>query len=85
MNTSSKKHVGYYVSLGAILLLGFTLIVVTRNIPDIQMMVILMTTFFYVLWGIVHHVMHHDITPKIVIEYVLIGVLGVVLGLLLVR
>lgn len=80
-----KKHISYYLSLLAILLLGFLFIVLTANIPQMQTIAILMTTFFYVVWGIIHHVIHHDTTVKVVIEYVLIGALGIVLTLLMVR
>lgn len=64
---------------------GFFLIVSTKNVPQMQMIAIVMTAFFYVLWGIVHHMIHHDITAKIVIEYILIGAVAVTLALLMVR
>lgn len=37
------------------------------------------TTIAYVLWGIVHHVMNGDLHKKVVIEYVLVGLIALVL------
>ena len=41
-----------------------------------QIGVVVATTFFYVLWGILHHLTNHDLHARIVIEYILIGSLG---------
>lgn len=71
-----KKHLGYYISLIAILSFGLVLVFLTDNDPKMQSLVILLTVFFYVLWGIVHHLINHELTLRIVIEYVLIGALG---------
>ena len=71
-----KKHLGYYISL--ILILSFGLIAILLANPDIKMqsVIIFMTVFFYILWGMVHHLINHELTLRIVIEYVLIGALG---------
>lgn len=73
-----NKHIGYYLSLVLILSLGLLL---TFSITDkqSQMLIIALTAFFYVGWGILHHFIHHELTPKIVVEYVLIGSLGLTL------
>jgi hypothetical protein len=71
-----KKHLGYYLSLSAILLLGLVLILLTGPNIKTQSLVILLTVFFYVLWGTLHQLINHELTHRIVIEYVLIGVLG---------
>ena len=70
-----SKHSLYYISLVIILSLGFLL---AYNNPDrnFQIGVVVITTFFYVLWGIMHHLLNHDLTSKIVIEYILIGAFG---------
>ena len=69
------KHSPYYLSLIAILTLGFLLAVTSSN-KTFQIGVTIATTFFYVLWGIMHHLLNHDLHAKIVIEYILIGVFG---------
>lgn len=37
------------------------------------------TTIAYVVWGIVHHVMNGDLHKKVVIEYILVGLIALVL------
>ena len=71
-----KKHLGYYVSLVLILSLGLIAILLASPNIKMQAAIVFMTVFFYVLWGMVHHLINHELTPRIMIEYVLIGVLG---------
>ena len=71
-----KKHLGYYIFLIAILSLGLILILLTASNPRIQSAVVFLTVFFYVLWGIMHHWINHELTLRIMIEYVLIGAFG---------
>ena len=71
-----KKHLGYYISLIAILVLGLILILLTSPNIKTQVIMVFLTVFFYVLWGILHHLINHELTLRIVIEYVLIGALG---------
>jgi hypothetical protein len=85
MKYSTKNHTAYYVSLILMLGLGFTLVMLSKGNPMMQKIAFIMTAFFYVVWGIVHHVVHHDTSVKVVIEYVLIGTVGICLALLLIR
>lgn len=73
-----KNHLGYYLSLLAILTLG---LVLTSLFQDKQSQILIMTftVFSYVGWGVIHHKINHELTPKIVVEYVLIGSLGLTL------
>jgi len=70
-----SEHTIYYISLIVILSFGF-LLAYSNTDRDFQIGVIIVTTFFYVLWGILHHLMNHDLHAKIVIEYILIGAFG---------
>lgn len=72
-----KKHLFYYFSLLIILFLGLVLTFLAAPNIRLQGIIILMTVFFYILWGILHHLINHELTAKIMIEYVLIGALGV--------
>lgn len=71
-----QKHFGYYLSLAAILGLGLALILLTSPNIKLQSLVILLTVLFYILWGVLHHLINHELSARIVIEYILIGVLG---------
>ncbi len=70
-----SEHTIYYASLIIILSLSF-LLAYSSSDRSFQIGVIVATTFFYVLWGIMHHLMNHDLNMKIVIEYILIGAFG---------
>ena len=75
MLTKFYKHSLYYISLIVILTLGF-LLAFNSNNKTFQIGVVTVTTFFYVLWGIMHHLINHNLNAKIVIEYILIGAFG---------
>ncbi|HUD04936.1 MAG TPA: hypothetical protein VMR59_03045 [Patescibacteria group bacterium] len=60
----------------AILGLGLALILLTSPNIKLQSLVILLTVLFYILWGVLHHLINHELSARIVIEYILIGVLG---------
>lgn len=70
-----SEHAVYYASLITMLGLSFLLVYASSD-RNFQIGVIASTTFFYVLWGILHHLMNHDLHTKIVIEYILIGIFG---------
>lgn len=78
-----SKHAFYYISLILILLSGFFLAYINSSNKEIQIGVVVLTTIFYVSWGILHHLINHDFTAKIVIEYILIGSFGLVVLLFL--
>ena len=79
------KHYGYYAVL--ILIASFAILFMSRNDLDAQMrmLIIVLITFFYVGWGVLHHYLHHNLTIKIVLEYVLIGSLGITLIFFLIK
>lgn len=71
-----KKHFRYYFSLILILGLGLLLTVSVGPNAKLQGIIIMLTIMSYILWGIIHHLLSHELTVRIVIEYVLIGTLG---------
>lgn len=83
--SKSKTHSAYYISLILILALGFFLILQNQYGRAFQLTAAVLTAIFYCLWGIVHHYVHHDITAKIVLEYVLIASLGMSVILFLLK
>lgn len=76
MSKNLKKHTGYYLSLIAIFLFGVGLMISFTDKRS-QMLVVVLMSFLYVELGIMHHFLHHKLTSKIVVEYVLIGALAV--------
>lgn len=76
MKEKIKAHIGYYASLVVIFVFGYVLVILAFPNRELQILVAAITTFLYVFWGIVHHVINHDLHLKIVVEYILIGILG---------
>jgi hypothetical protein len=72
-----KHHISYYAVVGLIQLVGLILIIWAGGNKQIQMMYVVLMTLLYVAWGLVHHKIHHDLHAKVVIEYVLMGSLGI--------
>lgn len=81
MESYIKNHIRYSISLLLIFILSIVLITQLNASKQLQMIVIVFTSIFYVVWGISHHILHHDISVKIVVEYTLIGSLGMVIML----
>ncbi len=73
----NKNHVAYYFLLSAILLGGLSLVLAVAPDRQAQMMIVVGLGFLYVLVGVIHHLINHDLVAKIVIEYVLIASLGI--------
>lgn len=76
MIEKGKYHIGYYITLLLILCFGFFMAVLAAPHKQLQMAIVAITTFFYIAWGILHHLVNHDLSTKIVVEYVLIGSFG---------
>lgn len=84
MHHEIKNHYIYYTFLAIIIVLGITL-ALQMTTKGMQMAVVILTTFLYIGGGIVHHALEHDINAKIVIEYILIGSLGMSIVLFLLQ
>jgi hypothetical protein len=61
---------------------AFTFWYATGN-TKLQLLAGIVTSAAYVAWGIIHHALEGDLHPKVVIEYVLIGLIAIVLLLTL--
>lgn len=71
------KHLGYYISMLLIFGLGLLASILAYPNVNLEIFIIVLTVVFYVFWGIMHHKINHDLSTKIVIEYLLIGLLGI--------
>lgn len=80
-----KKHTMYYLSLLTILIIGVYFALNTSYDKTLQTIIIILTVLAYVIWGIMHHLANHDLKMKIVVEYVLVGGLGLSIILFLLR
>ena len=74
-----KNSVVNYSVLILILLGGIISFYAVGSNPLLQLMIGIVTSVSYVLWGIIHHYMDHSLHKKIVVEYLLIGAIAIVL------
>lgn len=71
-----KQHNWYYLFLFLIFVAAVIVISIFNYNKSLQIAILLFVSICYVILGIVHHVTHHTITTRIVIEYIAIAVLG---------
>ncbi len=72
-----KKHLGYYISFFLILIAGMFLVFQNQGDKTTILEFVGLLAFFYVVWGLLHHLVHHSVTLRIVIEYIVVALLGV--------
>jgi lipopolysaccharide export LptBFGC system permease protein LptF len=69
----------HFLVLIAILAAGILTFIYVRPNTTLQLFVGIVTAVAYVLWGFIHHAIQKDLHQKIVVEYLLIGVIAIVL------
>ena len=79
------NHIGYSISLFLILVFGLILVSLSSPNRPLQMIEITIVTTFYIFWGILHHLVNHDLNVKIVIEYILVGSIGLSMVLFILK
>lgn len=85
MHKHIKKHGLYYVFMAFLLAIGVLLSFHTAYNRQLQIYILIFTSVAYVVWGIFHHFLEHDINLKIVIEYILIAALGITIVMLFLK
>lgn len=78
-----KKHLRYYIAFTFVQILGLILIVSSAGNRQLQLIAILATTLFYFIFAVAHHMLDHDLNAKIVLEYALMGCMGLTISLVL--
>ena len=85
MKKKFLKHIKYYIALLIMQIIGFFIILVFSGNHDLQIAIIIISTIGYVTWAILHQHLEHNLTAKIVIEYVLFGAFGIIVSLFFFR
>lgn len=80
-----EDHSPYYLSLMVILFLGFLFVYETAPNRYLQFLGTVTTAIVYAVWGILHHGRNHVLVAKIVIEYLLIGTLGIAIAVFVLK
>jgi hypothetical protein len=76
MKTQRLLH---FIVLIAILAGGVAAFYYASPNGGLQFIIGIITSVAYVLWGLIHHSMRKDLHKKIVVEYVLMGLIAVIL------
>ncbi len=77
-----KPHIIHFLVLLAILAIGTFMFFYENGNHPFQLAVAVMTTIAYVIWGMIHHAIQQDLHRKVVVEYVLIGMIAIMLFLI---
>lgn len=85
IHTHLKTHHRYYFALLLMQSLGLYLTYLTSFDYRLQLVVVMMTTFIYIGWALLHHYVEHDMTAKIVVEYILMGSLGITIAFFILK
>lgn len=72
------KHFWYYLTFLCVELSGVFAIYYFAYDEFMRIIIITLMALFYIVWSSIHHHLHHTLTTKIVVEYILIGALGIV-------
>ncbi len=81
MKELTLKHFWYYFALICVQVSGLFAMFYFAYDRYLQIITVSVMALFYVFWAVIHHQLHHDLQVKIVIEYILIGILGVLIVL----
>lgn len=74
-----KFHYIHFIVLLIILALGIGLFFYTQSNRMLQLAVGIATAIAYITWGVIHHAMQRDLYAKVVVEYVLMGLIAILL------
>jgi hypothetical protein len=74
-----SKHLAHYLPLAGIFVsavLAFWLFAYDRKF---QFAVAIAVSISYVVWGVVHHILHKDICLEIIFEYIMFAAVGLLI------
>jgi hypothetical protein len=74
-----KQHIFHFIVLMAILAGGLGAFFYVSPNSTLQLTIGIITSVAYVLWGFIHHAMQKDLHKKIVVEYILVGLIAIIL------
>lgn len=78
------KHLTHYLSLLGIMGAGFWGLSAFSYDRAFQSAVILAVGISLVVWGVVHHFIHDDLHPRVVLEYIMSAVFGTIILLVVI-
>ena len=76
MNKKHLKHLPHFVPLLGIFGAGILAFLLFSYDKQFQIGVAVSVAAAHLTWGIVHHMVHGDVTPEIILESLAVSVLG---------
>lgn len=79
------RHIKDYLMLCVGLSVSVIFLIYFNGNPNFQVPVVILSLFYYVLWGYMHHQKEGHFDKKVILEYGLFGLMGstIVIGLLI--
>lgn len=74
-----SKHLAHYLSLLGMIGVGLWGLMAFSYDKNLQSAISVSLGLGFVAWGVIHHWIHEDLYPKIVLEYIATAILGVVI------
>lgn len=74
------KHFSHYVSLIGIMFVTIFGFFAFSYDANFQLAIIGAASFSYFVWGVVHHIIHRNLSLQVMIEYAIVASLGFVVG-----
>lgn len=75
------KHLPHIASLyGIFIVTGIVFVIFSYN-KAVQIAALAAAACGYVVWGIIHHLIHNDLTISVIIEYIAFAILGFIIGI----
>lgn len=85
MKKELRTHWSYYLFLLVVFLSAMILTGLFVSNYQMQMIIVIGVTVFYIMMSLIHHKIEHDLHLKIILEYVMMGGLGISVIFLLIR
>lgn len=70
-------HIVHFIVLFFILSGGIIAFGLLNGNPPMQRAIGIVTSLAYTSWGLIHHALQGDLHKKVVVEYILIGVIAI--------
>lgn len=79
-----RRHPAHYFILFVMLFMSLAIFTIFSYNRVVQKSVIVALGVGYILWGVLHHFIHGDLTRRVLVEYILFAAFGVTLVLALI-
>ena len=84
MTSKSLRHLSHYIVFLTIMMVGLVAMIVSGRSTLTHTIILVLLSLGYFVWGVVHHLLEKDLHLEVVLEYFIMGLLGLafVIGVL---